>query len=59
MRNNEEILLGVKKSDELDEFARAKLERDLVDLQRLIGAHFEERKKDEEDLIGKFYKVGQ
>lgn len=40
-----------QKSDELDEFARAKLERDLLDLQRLIGAHFEERKKDEEDLV--------
>jgi len=42
---------STKKSDELDEFARAKLERDLVDLQRLIGAHFEERQKDEEDLV--------
>ena len=26
----------------------------MLDLQRLIGAHFEERKKDEEDLVGKF-----
>ena len=40
-----------KSSDELDEFARAKLERDLLDLQRLIGAHFEERAKDEECLV--------
>merc|ERR1712008_449138 len=40
-----------KSSDELDEFARDKLERDLLDLQRLIGAHFEERAKDEECLV--------
>lgn len=36
--------------DGLTDFARKRLEKDLVELERLIKDHFNQRKKDEEEL---------
>ena len=41
----------------MDDFARQKLERDLIELQRLIDIHFEERIVEENELGGKLYTV--
>merc|ERR1719376_1018341 len=35
---------------DLDDITRKRREKDLIELQALIAKHFEERKKDEEDL---------
>ena len=32
------------------EFVKKRLKKDLVDLKKMIAAHFEQRKKDEEEL---------
>ena len=34
----------------MSDFARKRLEKDLIELERLIKDHFNQRKKDEEDL---------
>ena len=33
-----------------EEFVKKRLEKDLADLKKMIAAHFEQRKKDEEEL---------
>ncbi|XP_055079652.1 troponin T, slow skeletal muscle isoform X14 [Periophthalmus magnuspinnatus] len=37
---------------DFDDIHRKRMEKDLLELQTLIEAHFEQRKKDEEELIG-------
>ncbi|XP_034046487.1 troponin T, slow skeletal muscle isoform X3 [Thalassophryne amazonica] len=37
---------------DFDDIHRKRMEKDLLELQTLIDAHFEQRKKDEEELIG-------
>ncbi|XP_029102542.1 troponin T, slow skeletal muscle isoform X7 [Scleropages formosus] len=37
---------------DFDDIHRKRMEKDLVELQTLIDVHFEQRKKDEEELIG-------
>uniref|UniRef100_A0A8C9TLQ4 Troponin T, slow skeletal muscle n=1 Tax=Scleropages formosus TaxID=113540 RepID=A0A8C9TLQ4_SCLFO len=39
-------------STSLQDIHRKRMEKDLVELQTLIDVHFEQRKKDEEELIG-------
>ena len=39
-----------KNTEGMSDFARKRLEKDLVELERLIKDHFTQRKKDEEDL---------
>merc|ERR1711953_1519350 len=35
---------------EMEDFAKARLEKDLAELKKLIDTHFAQRKKDEEEL---------
>ena len=40
---------------DLDDFNRKRLEKDLLELQRLIDIHFDERQNDENELGGKIF----
>merc|ERR1711990_1050042 len=46
-----DCLTGTKNLDKMDEaFVKKRLEKDLEDLKKMIALHFEQRKKDEEEL---------